>query len=166
MYSSSRQKFWRIPQDWRFPQGEDFPRSSRLWVYGVNLPSSPSVWWIFSSLTSNILPESFNQRQDWARTENMRTERGLRTWRLSWEGGPWAEDVSNLVPSPSFWGLLRTHARKIVLHWLYNREGTKVILPGLIGSPWQVSVGADLPIKPLSPPLTPILAYKLVSTKI
>ena len=35
-----RRLFWRLPQ----VKTEEFLKVSRLWVYGVNLPSPPSVW--------------------------------------------------------------------------------------------------------------------------
>ena len=101
---SSRLKFGRTPQDWRFPKAEgflkaeDFLQASRLWVYGVNLPSSPSVWWIFSNLTSNLLPEILtrDEQEDWTMTRLSWGKRELELRTL-----PRSE---YLVPSPNFWG--------------------------------------------------------------
>ena len=153
MSFSSRQKFWRIPQDWRFPKAEDFVKVKIS--YGLH--ACESTAWIFPPPRvfdgfSRAWQVTFFQRV----LTRDKIERGLRTWGLSedWGHEDWAEKEDLELRTWVTWclhqasevvlfggwssckhddpGPLRAHARQIVLHWLYNREGTKVILPGFM----------------------------------
>ena len=142
VYHESRS--FPLPQDRSsedFLKTEDFPRlkiSWRLhafWVYGVNLPSPPSVWWIFMKPDRLHSSREFYQRKAWGRdwAEQRATKKRGTWWILQTTGK--LRDRRRLLKLSN--DNTRTYITRQVLHRANNCEGTKVLSLELewIGSP-------------------------------